>query len=211
VNLALSPSQVAQTIEQVGVGFMFAPSHHSAMKHVITARKEIGVRTVFNLLGPLTNPAAAPNQIMGVFDAQWIAPLLEVLKQQGSNHVMIVAAADGLDEISISAKTEVGELRDGEISAYTISPEDFGIKLYDDYAMLQIDSADESLAMLRGALDYSNIPAGDIVALNAGAAIYSANLSDDLAGGVTKAQAILASGAAVEKLDELVKFTQAFA
>jgi len=211
VNLALTPQQVAETIEQVGVGFMFAPSHHSAMKHVITARKEIGVRTIFNLLGPLTNPAGAPNQIMGVFDAQWISALLQVLKQLGSNHVMIVSSDDGLDEISISATTEVGELRNGEISNYKVSPEDFGMKQYDNYAMLQIDNADKSLAMLRGALDYSIIPAAEIVALNAGAAIYAANLSDDLSGGVVKAQEVLSSGAAVEKLEELVKFTQAFA
>jgi len=210
VNLALTPDQVAETIEEVGVGFMFAPSHHSAMKHVITARKEIGVRTIFNLLGPLTNPAGAPNQIMGVFDPQWIPALLQVLKQLGSNHVMIVASDDDLDEISISAATEVGELRNGEISNYRVSPEDFGMKQYDNYAMLQIDNAAESLIMLRGALDYSNIPAAEIVALNAGAAIYAANLSEDLNGGVVKAQEILSSGAAIAKLEELVKFTQAF-
>lgn len=211
VNLALTPQQVAETIEQVGVGFMFAPSHHSAMKYVITARKEIGVRTIFNLLGPLTNPAGAPNQVIGVFGVQWIPAILQVLKQLGSNHVLVVSADDGLDEISISATTEVGELRDGVISNYQISPGDFGMELYDDYAMLQIDSAEESLVMLRGALDYSNIPAGDIVALNAGSAIYAANLSDDLGGGVQQAREILRSGSAIEKLDELSRFTQEYA
>jgi len=208
VNLTLSAADVAATIEQVGIGFMFAPAHHSAMKHVITARKEIGVRTVFNLLGPLTNPAGAPNQIIGVFDAAWIPSLLEVLKELGSNHVLIVAAEDGLDEISIAATSTVGELRDGEISLYTVEPSDFGIERYADYSMLQIDSAEESLAMLKDALGNRNQAAADIVALNAGAAIYAANLTDDLAGGVAKAQSVLRSGEALAKLEQLVEFTQ---
>lgn len=208
VNLTLSAADVAATIEQVGIGFMFAPAHHSAIKHVITARKEIGVRTVFNLLGPLTNPAGAPNQIIGVFDAAWIPSLLEVLKELGSNHVLIVAAEDGLDEISIAATSTVGELRDGEISLYTVEPSDFGIERYADYSMLQIDSAEESLAMLKDALGNRNQAAADIVALNAGAAIYAANLTDDLAGGVAKAQSVLRSGEALAKLEQLVEFTQ---
>lgn len=210
VNLALSPEQVATTIEEVGVGFMFAPAHHSAMKHVITARKEIGVRTVFNLLGPLTNPAAAPNQVMGVFDEAWITPILEVLKELGSEHVIVVAANDGLDEISIAAPTQVGELKDGEISRYTVEPGDFGINQYPDFSMLQIGSADESLAMLRAALNNEHEAASAIVALNAGAAIYVAGLAEDLKSGVEQAQAILASGAALEKLDQLVTFTALF-
>ena len=209
VNLQLEPNDVANAIEQVGVGFMFAPAHHSAMKHVITARKEIGVRTVFNLLGPLTNPASAPNQIIGVFDADWIPALLEVLKELGSNHVLIVSSFDGLDEISISAGTSVGELKEDSISIYSVSPEDFGIELYENYDMLKISSAEESLAMLRQALTYENQAAGDIVALNAGAAIYAANLTEDLHAGVEKAKEILKSGAAVAKLDELAEFTQA--
>jgi anthranilate phosphoribosyltransferase len=208
VNLTLSAADVAATIEQVGIGFMFAPAHHSAIKHVITARKEIGVRTVFNLLGPLTNPAGAPNQIIGVFDAAWIPSLLEVLKELGSNHVLIVAAEDGLDEISIAATSTVGELRDGEISLYTVEPSDFGIERYADYSMLQIDSAEESLAMLKDALGNRNQAAADIVALNAGAAIYAANLTDDLAGGVAKARSVLRSGEALAKLEQLVEFTQ---
>jgi anthranilate phosphoribosyltransferase len=208
VNLALSAEDVAATIEQVGIGFMFAPAHHSAMKHVITARKEIGVRTLFNLLGPLTNPAGAPNQIMGVFDAAWIPSLLEVLKELKSQHVLIVAAEDGLDEISIAASTTIGELRDGEISIYTVKPSDFGIQQYADYTMLQIDSAEQSLMMLRDALANKNQAAADIVALNAGAAIYAANLVDDLTDGVEKAKEILCSGEAVAKLEQLVKFTQ---
>ncbi|MBT6057896.1 MAG: anthranilate phosphoribosyltransferase, partial [Gammaproteobacteria bacterium] len=208
VNLVLSAEDVAATIEQLGIGFMFAPAHHSAMKHVITARKEIGVRTVFNLLGPLTNPAGAPNQLIGVFDAAWIPSLLEVLKELGSSHVLIVAAEDGLDEISLAATSTVGELRDGKISQYSIEPADFGIERYADYSMLQIGSAEESLVMLKDALGNRNQAAADIVALNAGAAIYAANLTDDLAAGVAKAQGILRSGVALAKLERLAEFTQ---
>ena len=205
INLALSAEQIATTIEQVGVGFMFAPAHHSAMKHVIAARKEIGVRTVFNILGPLTNPAAASNQIIGVFDPQWIPILLEVLRDLGSDHVLIVAAEDGLDESSIAAATAVGELRGGEISSYTVSPADFGIEQYANYDELKIDSAEASLTLMRQALTYENKAAGDIVALNAGAAIFAANLEDSLLNGVKRAQEVLLSGAALAKLDELVQ------
>ena len=208
VNLNLNAGQVARTIEETGVGFMFAPAHHSAVKHVITARREIGIRTVFNLLGPLTNPAGAPNQLIGVFDPAWIPLLLEVLRELGSNHVLVVAADDGLDEISIAAATQVGELKDGHISTYKVAPGDFGIEQYADFSMLQIGNAGESLAMLKQALSYDNRAAGDILALNAGAAIYVANLCADLAGGVKRAQEILHSGAALEKLDQLVRFTQ---
>ena len=208
VNLTLSAEDVAATIEQVGIGFMFAPAHHSAMRHVITARKEIGVRTVFNLLGPLTNPAGAPNQVIGVFDASWIPSLLEVLKELGSSHVLIVAAEDGLDEISIAATSTVGELRDGNVSVYSVEPTDFGIERYADYSMLQIGSAEESLVMLKDALGNRNQAAADIVALNAGAAIYAANLTDDLAAGVAKAQSILQSGEALDKLEQLVELSQ---
>ena len=208
VNLTLSAEDVAATIEQVGIGFMFAPAHHSAMRHVITARKEIGVRTVFNLLGPLTNPAGAPNQVIGVFDASWIPSLLEVLKELGSSHVLIVAAEDGLDEISIAATSTVGELRDGKVSVYSVEPTDFGIERYADYSMLQIGSAEESLVMLKDALGNRNQAAADIVALNAGAAIYAANLTDDLAAGVVKAQSILRSGGALDKLGQLVELSQ---
>ena len=208
VNLTLSAEDVAATIEQVGIGFMFAPAHHSAMRHVITARKEIGVRTVFNLLGPLTNPAGAPNQVIGVFDASWIPSLLEVLKELGSSHVLIVAAEDGLDEISIAATSTVGELCDGKVSVYSVEPTDFGIKRYADYSMLQIGSAEESLVMLKDALGNRNQAAADIVALNAGAAIYAANLTDDLAAGIVKAQSILQSGGALDKLEQLVELSQ---
>ncbi len=208
VKLDVSPNIIARAIAQLGVGFMFAAAHHSAMRHVITARKEIGVRTVFNLLGPLTNPAAAPNQIIGVFDPAWIVPLLEVLKELGSEHVLIVSAEDGLDEISISAKTHIGELKAGEITTYIVSPADFSIADYDNYHMLQIETAEESLAMLKDALTGANTAAADIVALNAGAAIYAANLTDDLLSGVATAREIIQSGQALKKLEDLAHFTQ---
>lgn len=207
VTLALSPEVVAKCVESVGVGFMFAPGHHSAMKHVIGARKEIGVRTIFNLLGPLTNPAGAPNQLLGVFAASWIDMMLQVLQQLGSEHVLIVSSDDGLDEISLSADTQVGELKDGVVTHYTIRPEDFGIQRINNYKPLQVDDAQQSLAMVRGALTYENQTAGDIVALNAGAAIYAANLVPDIASGVAKAQQILHSGAALKKLEELARFS----
>lgn len=211
VNLGLKPEQVAQTIEQVGVGFLFAPSHHGAMKHVIAARREIGVRTVFNLLGPLTNPAGAPNQVLGVYDQAWIVPLLQVLKQLGSRHVLVVCSEDGLDEISISAPTRVGELKEGEIITYTVAPEDFDLPSHPDYASLQINSAEESLALLKQALAGTHQAAAEIVALNAGAAIYTAGLADSLPQGVAKAQQIIASGQALERLDALARVTRSFA
>ena len=208
VNLSLGAEQVGHCIDRVGVGFMFAPAHHSAMKHVIPARREIGVRTVFNLLGPLTNPAGAPNQIMGVFDAQWIPTILETLKGLGSRHVLVVASEDGLDEISISSDTQVGELKEGEVSFYQVSPEDFGIDRQADFTALQVNSAAESLELLKQALDYSHRAAGDIVALNAGAAIYAAQLSSSLVEGVKMAKSVLAGGEALAKLEALVTFTQ---
>ena len=211
VNLSLSAQGVGKCIEEIGVGFMFAPAHHSAMKHVITARKEIGVRTVFNLLGPLTNPASAPNQVMGVYDASLIPVLLEVLKGLGSKHVLIVAAEDGLDEISIAAATSVGELKDGVITHYSVNPSDFGMDTYVDYLSLQINSAEDSLVMVKSALNNTNKAAADIVALNAVAAIYVAGKADSLAAGVQKAQAILVSGDALLKLEKLVALSNSLA
>lgn len=207
VKLDLGPDKVARCIETVGVGFMFAPGHHSAMKHVGPARREIGVRTIFNVLGPLTNPAAAPNQVLGVYAPQLIDIMLDVLKSLGSEHVLMFASDDGLDEISISANTQVGELRGGIIRHYVIRPEDFGIKRRDGFAMLKVDSAQESLTMVRRALCYDDEAAGDIVALNAGAAMYSANVVDSLSAGVARAQQILHSGAALAKLEELAAFS----
>lgn len=211
VNLGLDAQGVAKCIEEIGVGFMFAPAHHSAMKHVIAARKEIGVRTVFNLLGPLTNPAAAPNQVMGVYDPTLIPVLLEVLKGLGSKHVLIVAAEDGLDEISIAASTSVGELKDGEISHYSVKPSDFNIDTYANYHSLQIGSPDESLEMLKDALGNTNRAASDIVALNAGAAIYVAGKAESLVDGVEKAKAILVAGDAMVKLEKLILLSHSLA
>ncbi|MDO9521908.1 MAG: anthranilate phosphoribosyltransferase [Pseudohongiella sp.] len=209
VRLNITPEQVAQCVEKVGVGFMFAPGHHSAMKHVIGPRREIGVRTIFNMLGPLTNPAGAPNQVLGVFDPVWIDPVLDVLKSLGSHHVLVLASDDGLDEISISAPTQIGELREGHLVRYSVSPADFGMRQRDDFDMLKVSGPQESLELVRQALSYKNEAAGDIVALNAGAAIYAANLCDDLPAGVKKAQEILHSGEALKKLEQLAAFTQA--
>ncbi len=208
-NLALRPHQVGELIDRVGVGFLFAPAHHSAMKHVIKARREIGVRTMFNLLGPLTNPAGAPNQLMGVFDAVWIAPLLKVLRELGSDHVLIVAAEDGLDEISIAAATRVGELQDGEISEYRLCPRDLGFEQADGIDDLRVDSPQASLALLRQALAWEHEKAAQLVALNAGAAIYAAGLSENPAAGVARAVAIQQSGEASAKFRELIAASQA--
>ena len=209
VNLQLTPEQVAECIEKVGVGFMFAPAHHSAMKHAIGPRKEMGVRTIFNVLGPLTNPAGAPNQVMGVFAEQWLEPLANVLGKLGSRHVMVVHSDDGMDEISISAPTQVAELKDGKVSRYTIEPEQFGIARH-DIATLAVDGAEQSLAVMQAVLNGQSGPASDIVALNAGAAIYTSGLADDLKAGVTKAQEVIDSGDARAKLDALVELTQSF-
>ena len=211
VALGLSAAAVARCVDELGVGFMFAPAHHSAMRHVITARREIGVRTVFNVLGPLTNPAAAPNQVMGVYSAEWIPVLLDVLKRLGSEHVLIVAAEDGLDEISIAAETHVGELKEGELLEYVVSPEEFGMARRANVDSLKIETPQQSLEMLRAALSYEHEDAGDIVALNAGAAIYAAGVEQDLAAGIARAQTLLHSGAALEKLDALAKLSQSLA
>ena len=203
VNLDLSPEQVAQCVSDVGVGFMFAPKHHSAMKHAIGPRKEMGVRTIFNVLGPLTNPAGAPNQVLGVFSNQWVEPLAEVLKQLGSEHVLVVHSQDGMDEISVGAPTFVAELKNGKIETYTISPEDFGIAS-SSIDNLGVESAEESLAVIQSVFEGNTGPARDIVQLNAGAAIYAAGLTASLVDGVAKAGEVINSGAAMEKLNALV-------
>lgn len=208
VRLDLSADQVARCVEQVGVGFMFAVNHHSAMKHAIGPRKELGVRTVFNLLGPITNPAAVPNQLLGVYDKQWLLPLAEVLRDLGSNHVLVVCSADNLDEISVAGATHVVELNAGEISEYTVSPEQFGIERA-PLSPLKVADAKQSLALVRSVLSGEEGPASDIVALNAGAALYAADIASDLAQGVAIAQDVLASGMAAEKLAELRQTTQA--
>ncbi len=209
VRLDLTPQQVARCIEEVGVGFMFAPAHHGAMKHAIGPRREMGVRTLFNVLGPLTNPAGAPNQVLGVFSDELLEPLANVLQKLGSHHVLVVHARDGLDEISIGDKTEVAELNDGVIRRYAVGPEQFGMKRT-PISALAVDSAAQSLAMIRSLLEDNPGPARDIVCLNAGAAIYAAGLARNLAEGVQKADAAIASGEARNRLDRLVILTQSF-
>lgn len=203
VKLDLNPVQVAACIDRVGVGFLFAPQHHSAMKHAIGPRKELRVRTLFNLLGPLTNPAGAPNQVLGVFSADWVEPLAYVLKQLGSQHVLVVHAEDGLDEISIAAPTRVAELRDGEVSLYTITPEEFGMQRTSLDAVT-VNSAMQSLAMIEAVFDNKPGPAHDIVCLNAGAAIYAADLAASLKDGVALASEVIASGRVKQTLASLI-------
>tara|TARA_R110002167_G_scaffold90855_2_gene244423 strand:+ start:6564 stop:7592 length:1029 start_codon:yes stop_codon:yes gene_type:complete len=210
VNLNITPEQVAHCITQVGVGFMFAPSHHSAMKHAIGPRREMAVRTIFNVLGPLTNPAGAPNQLLGVFSREWVRPLAEVLQRLGSRHVMVVHAEDGLDEISIASPTYVAELKDGQISEYTLTPEQLGLKRV-TLDSLVVENAEQSLALIRSALAGETSPAADIIKLNAGAAIYVAGLVESLQAGVDCASQILESGAAQHKLEALVNVSHSLA
>jgi anthranilate phosphoribosyltransferase len=203
VKLDISPEQVRDCVEQVGVGFMFAPAHHGAMKYAIGARKEMAVRTIFNVLGPLTNPAGAPNQVIGVFDGELLEAMASVLKQLGSNHVMVVHAEDGMDEISISAPTHVAELKQGKISSYTITPSDFGMDTA-PLDELRVDSAEQSLAVIRAVFADNPGPARDIVCLNAGAAIYVSGCADSLAAGVEAARTAISSGKAAAVLQNLV-------
>ena len=205
VNINLSPEQVARCIDEVGVGFMFAPNYHGAMKHVAPVRKELGIRTLFNILGPLTNPADAPNQVMGVFHPDLVGIQVRVLQRLGSERVLIVHGRESLDEISISGETLVGELRDGEVREYVITPEQFDLRTH-DIAAIQVGTVEESKAKLLKALDDTPGAERDIVALNAGAAIYTAGVEDKLEAGVEKALAVLASGAAMAKLRELIAY-----
>lgn len=204
VRLDLHPEQVRHCIDEVGVGFMFAPMHHAAMRHAVGPRKEMAVRTLFNLLGPLTNPAGAAHQVLGVFSSEWVRPIAEVLQRLGSVHALVVHSRDGMDEISVAAPTEVAELRDGRIVTYEIVPEDFGLPR-GDMTALKVADAHASLAIIEGVLVGKPGPARDIVVLNAGAAIYAADLVDTLAAGVEKAAAVIDSGAAYEKLLALVR------
>ncbi len=206
VNLDIDPQQVGACIEEVGVGFMFAQKHHSAMRHAIGPRKEMAVRTIFNVLGPLTNPAGAPNQVIGVFGGDLVEPLAHVLKQLGSRHVMVVHAEDGMDEISISTKTSVAELKDGEISSYSISPGDFGIEVADSSA-LRVDGVEQSLAMIQSVLANNAGPALDIVVMNAGAAIYVSGIASSLEEGMQKARTAIAEGKASTVLTNLIAKT----
>ena len=209
VKLDLNSEQVARCINEVGVGFMFAPMHHSAMKHAIGPRKEMAVRTIFNVLGPLTNPAGAPNQLLGVFEDALVEPLAEVLNKLGSNHVMVVHSEDGMDEISIGAATKVSELKDGKVTSYTITPEEFGFT-NTNISTLAVNSAEESLAVIKKVLDNEAGPAKDIVTFNSGAAIYVAGLADSLEAGIKKAEEVIANGQAAAKLDALVTLSQSF-
>jgi len=206
VNLDLNAEQVAQCVHEIGVGFLFAPRHHGAMKYAIGPRKEMGVRTLFNLLGPLSNPAGAPNQLIGVFSKDWVEPLAQVLKKLGSRHVLVVNADDGLDEISIAAASTIAELKDGEVTTYTITPEQFGFQRA-SLTELAVTDAASSLLMVKSVLDNQPGAARDIVLLNAGAAIYAANITESLAAGIEKARQVIASGAARAKLDALIAYS----
>ena len=206
-NINLKPEQVAQSINETGVGFMFAPNHHSAMKYAAPVRKELGVRTIFNILGPLTNPAGARNQVMGVFHPDLVGIQAHVLQRLGSRHVMIVHGLESLDEISVAGPTLIGELKDNAVREYRITPADFGLDTH-DAASIRVDGAEQSKTMLLAALDNAPGAARDIVALNAGASIYVAGLAVTHAAGVKQALAAMASGAARKKLDQFVAFTR---
>ena len=207
VCLDLDVSQVANCIEALGVGFMFAPAHHSAMRYAIGPRKELGMRTIFNVLGPLTNPASAPNQVLGVFDETLLAPLAEVLRRLGSKHVLVVCSEDGLDELSVSAASRVAELKDGRIREYRIKPQDFKLDLSDRNDLV-VENSEESLEMVKIALTAGDHPASDIVALNAGAAIYAAGCAHSIQDGVEAAWDVMESGEAMHKLEALAELTQ---
>ena len=210
VRIDLQAEQVADCIATTGIGFMFAPNHHSAMKNVAPVRREMGVRTIFNILGPLTNPASAPNQLMGVFHPDLVGIQVRVMQRLGAQHVLVVWGKDGMDEISLGAPTQVGELRNGEIVEYEIHPEDFGLAMVSNRG-LKVENAEQSKAMLLNALDNEPGTPRDIVTFNAGAALYAANVAPSIAAGIELARETLASGAARVKLDEFVRYTQTLA
>ncbi len=208
VNINLSPAAITQCIEQTGVGFMFAPNHHPAMKNVAPVRKEMGIKTIFNLLGPLTNPASAPNILMGVFHPDLVGIQVRALQRLGAEHAVVVYGKDGMDEVSLGSSTLVGELKNGEITEYEIHPEDFGMIMASNRA-LKVETPEQSKAMLLGVLDNAPGAAKDIVTLNAGVALYAANVVDSMQAGVLKARAAIESGAAKAKLAQLVAAAQA--
>lgn len=203
VNIMLTPEQIAHSLERHGIGFMFAPNHHPAMKNVAPVRRELGVRTIFNILGPLTNPAGAPNILMGVFHPDLVGIQVRALQRLGAEHALVVYGRDGMDEISLGASTMVGELRDGEVREYEIHPEDFGLAMASNRS-LRVETAADSKAMLLGVLDNQPGAARDIVLLNAGAALYAANVADSVASGVNKARSAIETGAAKAKLMALL-------
>ncbi len=213
INIGLIPEHVARCVEQIGVGFMFAPAHHGAMKHAIGPRKELGMRTIFNILGPMTNPASVKRQLIGVFSRALCRPMAEVLQKLGSEHIMVVHSKDGLDEISLAAATHVAELKNGEIREYQITPEELGIKSQ-SLVGLDVNTAEDSLKLIRAAFgrghDDMAEKARDLIALNAGAAIYIAGLTDTLAHGVDMAQDAMGSGLAAGKMSELADFSHCF-
>jgi anthranilate phosphoribosyltransferase len=206
-NIAMTPRQTGQAIDKLGLGFMFAPAHHSAMKYAAPVRKELGVRTIFNILGPLTNPAAAENQVMGVFHPDLVGIQVRVLQRLGSKHVMTVYGLDGLDEISISADTMIGELKDGAINEYNIHPSQFGLELYDRRS-IQVHTVEESKELILAVLGNQPGPGHNIAALNAGAAIYVSGVAKTFKEGIERARAVIASGAARRKLDEFIAFSR---
>ena len=207
VNINLKPDAIARCIEEVGVGFMFAPNHHPAMKNVAPVRRELGVKTIFNVLGPLTNPAGAPNILMGVFHPDLVGIGVRALQRLGAEHAVVVYGQDGMDEVSMGASTLVGELKGGEVSEYEVHPEDFGLVMASNRA-LKVSTPEESRAMLLSVLDDQEGPARDTVALNAGVALYAANVADSMAEGLERAREALASGAAKAKLEALVRVSQ---
>ena len=209
VNIMLGPQQIAECIAATGIGFMFAPNHHPAMKNVAPIRREMGVRTIFNILGPLTNPAGAPNILMGVFHGDLVGIQARVLQRLGAKHALVVYGKDGLDEVSLGAATLVGELKDGEVAEYEIHPEDYGLSMISNRSLKVADAA-ESKAMLIEALENREGTPRAIVTLNAGAALYAANVSASIGEGITLARETIASGAARAKLDEFVQFTRQF-
>src|SRR4249920_3471659 len=209
VSINLTPEQVGRSISEVGLGFMFAPSHHGAMKHAAPVRKELGVRTIFNILGPLTNPASAPNQLMGVFHADLVGIQVRVLQRLGSDHVMVVYGMNGMDEISLSGETLIGELKNGEVREYVVHPSDFGMPVYDTRVLKVADKA-ESVQCIQRAFANEDGPMRDIVLLNAGAALYCANVASSVAEGVKRAREVVASGGAMKKLSQFVAATQQF-
>src|SRR6201997_278322 len=203
VNIDLQPEQVAASIAETGMGFMFAPNHHPAMKNIAPVRRELGVRTIFNILGPLTNPAGAPNQLMGVFHPDLVGIQVRVLQRLGSEHVMVVYGMNGMDEVSLSGETLVGELKDGEVREYVGHPSDFGLPVYDS-RVLRVANQQESVACIRRALSNEDGPVRDVVLLNAGAALYCAGVAGSVGEGVKRASEVVASGAAQAKLDQFV-------
>jgi anthranilate phosphoribosyltransferase len=206
-HIDLSPAQVAVCLEETGFGFMFAPNHHASMRHAAPVRRELGVRTIFNILGPLTNPAGAPNQLMGVFHPDLVGIQVRVLQRLGSEHVMVVYGMNGMDEVSLSGETMVGELKDGEVREYVVHPSDFGLPVYDS-RVLRVANKDESVACIRRALGNEDGPVRDVVLLNAGAALYCAGAASSITDGVKRAREAVASGAAQAKLDQFVALTR---